>query len=315
MFFISLIIILAFGIYAESELINLTGLSFLFFRSVLTFLLCLMLSIAVFYLISAASEYILSSNRIHLSGIQRAYIRAITTIFSLFFSIAALVIGLTTIGVSLTPMLTGVGIGGLAIAIAARSSLESVISSFTIFANRPYKIGDRVNILGHQGSIKEIGLFSTKVQRSDGIISIIPNQKIITSEVENIDQRPFIRRKFNVIISYGSQPFIIEKAKQLVENVLSLEYKQEEVGEVHPNTIINQPDRLPRVYFDEIINDNQSIQIYYWFHSTSNWEFQKHASWINQQIMEQFAENGIVLAIPNTKGIRIKRIIELEITS
>jgi len=72
------------------------------------------------------------------------------------------------VGVSLLPFLTGVGIGGLAIALAARPTLENIIGSFMIFMDKPYRVGQRVNVMGQNGTVESIGLRSTKIRLLTG---------------------------------------------------------------------------------------------------------------------------------------------------
>ena len=78
------------------------------------------------------------------------------------------------------------GIGGIAIALAARSTIENIISSFTIFVDKPYRVGDRVKVLGYDGTIEDIGIRSTKIRTSKGSLTSIPNEKIASTEIENI---------------------------------------------------------------------------------------------------------------------------------
>ena len=61
-------------------------------------------------------------------------------------------------------LITGVGIGGIVIALAARSELENIMANFSIFADKPYRVGDRVKIMDHNGTVESIGIRSTQIR-------------------------------------------------------------------------------------------------------------------------------------------------------
>ena len=92
----------------------------------------------------------------------------------------SLIYGLSQVGVSLVPLLTGVGVGGLAVALAARPSIENIIGSFMIFADKPYRVGQRVKVMGQDGTVEAIGLRSTKIRLLNGHLTSIPNEKMAT---------------------------------------------------------------------------------------------------------------------------------------
>ncbi|MCP3877137.1 MAG: mechanosensitive ion channel [Sulfitobacter sp.] len=80
---------------------------------------------------------------------------------------------------------------------AARPTIANIIGSFMIFANKPYRVGQRVNVLGQNGTVESIGLRSTKIRLRTGHLTTIPNEKMASVEIENIGQRPCIRRVSN----------------------------------------------------------------------------------------------------------------------
>ncbi len=124
-------------------------------------------------------------------------------------------IGLIAIGNSLTldmkSILTGLGIGGIAFALAAKDTISNLFGSLTVLLDRPFRIGDWVAIEGGiEGSIEEVGLRSTRVRTSyDSLISV-PNGTLTNSYIDNYGQRTYRRFSTHLGIEYGTPPKLIE---------------------------------------------------------------------------------------------------------
>ena len=208
-------------------------------------------------------------------------------------------------------------IGGLAVALAARSTVENIIGSFMIFWDGPYKVGQRIKVLGHDGVVEAIGLRSTKIRLLTGHLTSIPNEKMASAEIENIGRRPYIRRLLNVNITYDTPPKKINRAIEICREILAVpestepdpphssdEARDAEPSseglerEPHPNDAINQPEFPPRVYFSELNTDSLNLLVIYWYHPAEHWDYLQHATWINMQIMERFEAEGIDFAFP-----------------
>ena len=93
----------------------------------------------------------------HLIPVIQKAVRAI--IWSL-----GIVIGLDNIGFDITAMIAGLGIGGLALALAAQDSVKNIFAGIMIFLDKPFKINDRIKIDGHDGTVEEVGLRSTRIR-------------------------------------------------------------------------------------------------------------------------------------------------------
>ena len=121
-----------------------------------------------------------------------------------------------------------------------------------------------------------------------------------------VDLRPFIRRVFNVNITYDTPPEKITRAVELLREILGVpevaaeekHTSSEQEGKPHPNEAISVPKFLPRVYFNDLNADSLNIIVFYWFHPAEYWDYLEHANWINTQIMERFNDEGIDFAFP-----------------
>jgi MscS family membrane protein len=276
----------------------------------------LLLAIFLLMIFKLFAEIIIASPKINPVDIQASYIRAVFTVIGFLLATIIFIYGLSRIGVSLAPLLAGVGIGGFAIAIAARPTLENIIGSFMIFADKPFKVGQRIKVTNYDGTVEEIGLRSTKIRLLNGNLTSIPNEKMVTLEIENIARRPYIRRTFNICITYGTPPDKIIRAVKLLGEILSVPSKTElEISDPgdknsrtsiiesseekpHPNEAINKPDFPPRIFFSDFNADSLNIYVSYWYHPPEWWEYNEHAHWINIQIKERFNAEGIEFAFP-----------------
>ena len=256
------------------------------------------------------AESIVASPRIDPEGIQASYVRALFGVMGFLAAAGVFIYGLSRVGVTLLPLLTGVGIGGLAFALAARPTLENIIGSFMIFADTPYQVGQRVKVMGHDGTVESIGLRSTRIRLLSGHVTSIPNEKMASMDVENIGRRKFIKREFNVKVTYDTPPDKIKLATDILRDILSVPEnpsdetegeasdKNQQTEAPHPNEAINKPDFPPRISFNELNADSLNILVMYWFHPADYWAYLEHAQWINLQIMQRFNEAGIEFAFP-----------------
>ncbi len=282
--------------YLLNDQINITDLLFIYVTIFYEILVWLLIAIIIYYIVIAVTATIISSHRIDKIGIEAAYTRAIFGIIGFISAASVLIFGLSQIGVSIIPLITGVGIGGLAIALAARSTIENVIASFTIFADRPYKVGDRVKVMGHNGTIEGIGIRSTQIRMLSGSLVTIPNEKMATVEIDNIQRRLYLRREFNITVTFDTSPVKIEKSIQIIKDILSINSKVSD--EIHPNDAINKPGYPPRVHFNKFNPDSLNIYITYWHFPPIWWDFVKFNEAINLEIIKQFNAEGIEFAFP-----------------
>jgi len=293
-FYACLIVITVFLNKFLNEQINITGMTLVVAKLFLESIFWFFVSLLTYNVILAIAEVIINAPKVAKIGLEATYTRATFMVGAIFISVLIIVIGLSEIGVSIVPLLTGVGIGGLAIALAARSTLENVIGSFTIFADKPYRVNDRVKVLNYNGTIESIGIRSTQIRLLTGPLVSIPNEKMASVEIENIQARPFIRRDFEIRMKHSSPYQEVEKIVQMIRDILSVPEGESN----HPNMAINNPDYPPRVFFSNISDDAFNISVLYWHFPPVHWEFMEHAEGINIKIIRQLSESEIEFAFP-----------------
>ena len=187
----------------------------------------------------------------------------------------------------LSALVAGLGLGGLAFALAAQDTIKNLFGSLVIFTDKPFGLGDRINYDGHDGTIEEVGLRSTRLRRLDGHQVTIPNGELANKSIHNIAKRPFIRRIFSIGITYDTSPEKVKQAKEILEDVLRDHEGLDPKGEL-----------LPRVYFSDFSSHSLDFKCMYWYHPPAYWDYMQFSEWVNLEILRRFNEAGIEFAFP-----------------
>ena len=109
-------------------------------------------------------------------------------------------------------MIAGLGIGGLALALAAQDSVKNIFAGIMIFLDKPFKITDRIKIDGHDGVVEEVGLRSTRIRTLEGRIVTIPNCTFTDNSVINVTSQPALKVKINLGLTYDTSEDDMQKA-------------------------------------------------------------------------------------------------------
>ncbi len=185
----------------------------------------------------------------------------------------------------ITSIIAGLGIGGLAIALAAQDSVKNFFGSIILFTDKPFEIGDRVVIDGHDGPVEEVGLRSTKIRTLEGHLITVPNGELANKTIQNIGKRPYIRRLLNLTITYDTPPEKVDLALEILKEILD---NHEGMNENFP----------PRVYFNDFNSDSLNIMIIYWYHPPDYWNYVSFSEKFNKEVLRRFNEEGIDFAFP-----------------
>jgi MscS family membrane protein len=133
--------------------------------------------------------------------------------------ILGVIVALNNAGYDVGALLAGLGIGGLAMAMAAKDTVANVFGGITVFADKPFRIGDRVRISGYDGFVIEVGIRSTRVRTLEGPVVVIPNHKFTESIVENVTLEPARRVRHELGLIYETPPEMMELAIQILRDI------------------------------------------------------------------------------------------------
>lgn len=184
--------------------------------------------------------------------------------------------------VDVVALITGLGLGGLALALAARETLENLFASFTIFLDLPFVVGDSIQVGGISGDIEKIGFRSTRLRGVDGNLIMIPNRLLTSQSLENMSERDFRRAKFNLTCDLKTKPAQIKKAIAEIEAL-----------------ILQEPlckKKAPKIVFEGFGTYSLDISVILFLSSKDYTKFQSVKQEINLGILEILNQEGIELA-------------------
>jgi MscS family membrane protein len=189
-------------------------------------------------------------------------------------------------GVKLGALLASLGIGGIAVALAAKDSIANFFGTLTILFDKPFQLGDRILIDNYDGVVEDVGFRSTRIRTLTGHLVTIPNEKAVSSGVENIGKRPHIRWLTNITITYDTPPDKVEKAVSIIKEILD-------------NHEGMHPDFPPRVYFNGFNDWSLNILVIAWYHPAVYWDMQEWLQRTCLEILRRFNDEGIDFAFPS----------------
>ena len=203
---------------------------------------------------------------------------------SFFIYLMASVYTIQMMGYSISAIITGLGIGGLAVAMAAKDTLANLFGSIMIFIDRPFKMGDWIKINGDEGVVEEIGFRSTRIRTFSKTLISLPNSTIVMSSINNFSKMTKRRIKMTIGLTYDSPAKDIEGVVSDINSYL------ENSKLVHEEQIL--------VYFTGFGPSSLDIFIYF-FTKTTNWaKFLEAQQIINIDIMKIIEERGLSFAFP-----------------
>ena len=199
-----------------------------------------------------------------------------------------IIIGVDNAGYNVTTMITGLGIGGLVFALAAKDAVANLFGGFIIFSDKPFNLKDRIILDGYEGHVVEIGLRSTKLQTLDGRIVTIPNSCVTDNPVLNVSREDGRKVKFFLGLTYDTSVENVELSKKILLDIA------EENEDVYG----------PVVGFDSFGDFSLNILFIYWIKKGSPIVPTQDA--VNMQILKRFNEAGLNFAFP-TQSIYLEK--------
>lgn len=192
-----------------------------------------------------------------------------------------IIMALNNAGYEVGPLLAGLGIGGIAMAMAAKDFVANIFGGITVFIDRPFRVGDRVKVSGIDGSVIEIGIRSTRIRTLEGRTVTIPNNQFTNTVVENVTAEPSRKIKIQLGLTYDAKPKDIQTAldtlKQIVDN--------------HPHT-----EEDLTVWFSGFGDFSLNVNCTYYINKQGHWAHTP--SEINLAILNEFAAKSLDMAFP-----------------
>ncbi|RKR81196.1 MscS family membrane protein [Mucilaginibacter gracilis] len=163
--------------------------------------------------------------------------------------------------INVLTLITGLGIGGIAIALAAKESLENLLGSFTIFVDKPFVLGDFVKVNGVEGTIEKVGFRSTRIRTAEKSVVTMPNKKMIDTALENMSVRNYRRVKFDVGLTYNTPIADIKNIADKITSYINAHSKTSDDGIVTFENFGSSSLDLQVLYYIEMMDYNWYLKI------------------------------------------------------
>ncbi|HSG27236.1 MAG TPA: mechanosensitive ion channel family protein [Candidatus Krumholzibacterium sp.] len=213
---------------------------------------------------------------------KKKAVKGILVIARFIIWVVALVILLDNLGIKVTGLIAGLGIGGIAIALAAQAILGDLFSYFTIFFDRPFEIGDFIILGDFKGTVEYIGIKTSRLRSLSGEEIVISNTDLTSSRVRNYKRMEQRRVLFNLGVTYDTPVEKMKKAVELIKRII------EEM----------EGAELDRSHFSSYGDFNLVIETVYFVNSRDYNTYMDIHEGINLRIKEEFQREGIEFAFP-----------------
>jgi MscS family membrane protein len=244
--------------------------------------------IVTVWMLSAATNLLrdLYTNRLRQQGRTGAAVllKPASNAVKLLIAVSGVLVYLDTIGINIATVLAGLGVGGIAVALALQKPMEDVFGAITLYTQQPVRVGDFCRIGSVTGTVEEIGLRTTSVRTLDNTLIAIPNAQLASEPIDNISARHKILYRPILRLRYDTTP---EQILQIVDNISEL---------LGSHKRILQDGH--RVRFKEIADDALLVEVYAYV-DTNQWSvYLELAQELNLRILEILAQAGTTLSPP-----------------
>lgn len=190
---------------------------------------------------------------------------------------------LSNLGVNVLSLVAGLGVGGIAIAFALQKILEDIFSSFTIYFDKPFQVGDYIVIGEDSGTVEKIGLKTTRIRHLDGQELVVSNRELTSSRIHNYKKMKQRRVAFKIGIEYGTPMAKQKKIPDMVTKIIKKVKRAE----------------LDRVHFKSYGDFALIYEIVYYIDSRDYGLYMDTQQEINLELGEAFQKEKIEFAFPS----------------
>ena len=208
----------------------------------------------------------------------------ISTLFKILVLMFGLLFWLNNLGVNITTVLAGLGVGGLAVALALQKPIEDMMGALSIFSQAPFRVGDMCRYGQTQGIVEDIGLRTTRIRTLTNTVVSIPNAHIAYNEVENLSYREKIRYWPTLRLRYDTRPEQLTDIRDAIHELLA-NHEQ-----VHDDPV--------RVRITDFDRDAILVKIHCFLKTNSFPESLEIGEGLNLEIMNIIERNGARFALP-----------------
>jgi small-conductance mechanosensitive channel len=197
---------------------------------------------------------------------SRTMANAASIVLKVVLWVMGLALALSNLGVDVTSLIASLGIGGIAIALAVQNVLSDIFSSFSIYIDKPFKVGDFIIIGTDKGTVEKIGLKSTRIRTLQGEMLVVSNKELTSARVQNFEKMEKRRYSFTLGVTYG-----------IAEDKLK---------------------KIPAMHFAGFGDSSLNLETVFYVNSPDYSAFMDIMQEINLDIYKKFGDEGIEFAYP-----------------
>lgn len=251
--------------------------------------LVVVLTWQIIRLIKALSKTLSQDEYLGSDGSASA-IFSISLIVKILIWVVSFLIILSLFGVNISAIVAGLGVGGIAIAFALQNILQDIFSSFSIFIDKPFVVGDMIVIGTDIGTVERIGIKSTRIKTLQGEELVVSNKELTSTRVHNYKKMIDRRVVFSFQLIYRTNPEKLREVPKIIKEII----------ENTPST------RFDRAHFKEYGDFSLKFEVVYYVASADYTRYMDIQQAINLAIFEKFAEKNIEFAYPTQNIIMQK---------
>jgi MscS family membrane protein len=200
-----------------------------------------------------------------------------------FVVVVATLVTLDNLGLDIRSVLTLGSVGALAVGLAAQDTLANLFGALSVFVDKPFRVGDRIQLPDVDGTVETIGLRSIRVRNLDGHLITVPNKTVGSATITNVTRRPNIKTTMNIGITYDTPTEKVKRAVAILNDI----YRP------HPKT----HDLI--ISFNQFADSSLNIMVVHWWAGTDMKEYLAGIQDLNLQVKARFDAEGISFAFPS----------------
>ena len=206
-------------------------------------------------------------------------------------------------GWDVTVLLGGFGLIALALSLAAKDAVQNLFGALTIFANKPFLVGDWIIFNKEVGEVEDVSLQVTRIRLLSGEVWSVPNMQFVNQPVENLHMRKYYHRVLEIGLTFDTPPDKVDRAIEILLDILTCD-------EVASERRVDLDDFEPKVNFTKFNEASLNLRVDYCFmfdeegnrmlrDSDRGWfDYLNHCTLVNRMIHERFREEEIEFAFP-----------------
>ena len=215
-------------------------------------------------------------------GVSPTTVAALSYLGRFLLFVIVLIVALSNMGIQVTALITGLGVGGIAIALAIQNILGDLFGALSIVLDKPFVVGDSIAVDQFDGTVEHIGLKTTRLRASSGEQLIFSNQDLLKSRIRNFKRMQERRVILNVNVVYGTPPDVAERVPTIIAEIVRA-----------------RPDaRFDRSHLRRLGESAMEFETVYYVTTPDYLVFMDTQQAVNFAIVRRFAEAGVSIALP-----------------